>query len=145
MKEGQITLADGRTVGFADYGTPDLTPVLWCHGGLGCRYEPDLVADAAERAGLRLVGRASRCTVPTWATPKYPASTRADCVDRMQPSSPRRDAAPRFTPNARDEPRRSGSRRRRRLHREVSRSNPQWQVAPRMARHRHAKFSRQAL
>jgi pimeloyl-ACP methyl ester carboxylesterase len=56
VKEGQITLADGRTVGFADYGTPDLTPVLWCHGGPGCRYEPDLVADAAERAGLRLVG-----------------------------------------------------------------------------------------
>jgi pimeloyl-ACP methyl ester carboxylesterase len=56
MKEGQITLADGRTVGYADYGTPDQTAVLWCHGGPGCRYEPDLVAGAAERAGLRLVG-----------------------------------------------------------------------------------------
>jgi pimeloyl-ACP methyl ester carboxylesterase len=56
MKEGQITLADGRTVGFADYGMPGQTPVLWCHGGPGSRYEPDLVADAAEQAGLRLVG-----------------------------------------------------------------------------------------
>src|SRR5262245_41228499 len=56
MKEGQITLADGRTVGFADYGVPNQTPILWCHGGPGCRYEPDLVADAAEQAGLRLVG-----------------------------------------------------------------------------------------
>jgi pimeloyl-ACP methyl ester carboxylesterase len=56
VKEGQITLADGRSVGFADYGTSDLTPVLWCHGGPGCRYEPDVVAGAAERAGLRPVG-----------------------------------------------------------------------------------------
>ena len=56
MKEGQITLADGRTVGFTDYGTPDQTPVLWCHGAPGCRYEPDLVAGAAERARDRIVG-----------------------------------------------------------------------------------------
>jgi pimeloyl-ACP methyl ester carboxylesterase len=56
MKDGQIKLVDGRTVAFADYGTPDQTPVLWCHGCPGCRYEPDLVADSAEQAGLRLVG-----------------------------------------------------------------------------------------
>ena len=55
MKEGQITLADGRTVGFTDYGTPLQTPVLWCHGTPGCRYEPDLVAGAGDRARRRHV------------------------------------------------------------------------------------------
>jgi pimeloyl-ACP methyl ester carboxylesterase len=56
MNEGTITMSDGRTVGFADYGTPDQTPVLWCHGGPGCRFEPEYVAADAARAGLRLVG-----------------------------------------------------------------------------------------
>ena len=28
-----IALADGRTVGFSDYGRSDGTPVVWCHGG----------------------------------------------------------------------------------------------------------------
>ena len=56
MKEGKITMPDGRTVGFADYGTPGQIPVLWCHGGPGCRFEPGYVAADAARAGLRLVG-----------------------------------------------------------------------------------------
>ena len=56
MKSGTIRTSDGRTVGFADYGTPDQTPVVWCHGGPGSRLEPSFVADAAARAGLRLIG-----------------------------------------------------------------------------------------
>src|SRR5262245_5951369 len=56
MKNGTITTTDGRTVGFADYGTRDQTAVLWCHGGPGNRLEPSLVADSASRAGLRLIG-----------------------------------------------------------------------------------------
>ena len=56
MNEGTITMPDGRTVGFADYGTPDQTAVLWCHGGPGCRFEPEYMAADAARAGLRLVG-----------------------------------------------------------------------------------------
>src|SRR5262245_47276245 len=56
MKDGKITMPDGRTIGFADYGMPDQTAVLWCHGGPGCRLEPELVAADAARAGLRLVG-----------------------------------------------------------------------------------------
>ncbi len=51
-----IRVADGRTVGFVDYGTPDATAVLWCHGGPGSRLEPaHLRADAAA-AGLRIIG-----------------------------------------------------------------------------------------
>ena len=56
MKNGTITMNDGRTVGFADYGSPGQTAILWCHGGPGNRLEPLLVADEAARAGLRLIG-----------------------------------------------------------------------------------------
>jgi pimeloyl-ACP methyl ester carboxylesterase len=56
MKEGTITLKDGRTVGFADYGTPDQIAVLWCHGGPGSRLEPEPFAVSARAAGLRFIG-----------------------------------------------------------------------------------------
>ena len=56
MKNDTITMNDGRTVGFADYGSPGHTAVLWCHGGPGNRLEPLLVADEAARAGLRMIG-----------------------------------------------------------------------------------------
>ena len=56
MTNGTVTTNDGRTVGYADYGTGDQTAVLWCHGGPGCRLEPSFLADAATRAGIRFVG-----------------------------------------------------------------------------------------
>ena len=56
MKTGMITMHDGRTVGFADYGSPEDIAVVWCHGGPGSRLEPSFVADAAARAGIRLIG-----------------------------------------------------------------------------------------
>src|SRR5262245_11625054 len=56
MKNGTITMNDGRIVGFADFGTPAQPAVLWCHGGPGNRLEPLLVAADAARAGLRLIG-----------------------------------------------------------------------------------------
>lgn len=56
MKEGTIKTSDGRTVGFADYGRPDQTAVVYCHGGPGNRLEPAYIAEAAGRAGLRLIG-----------------------------------------------------------------------------------------
>jgi pimeloyl-ACP methyl ester carboxylesterase len=51
-----IRLASGRAVGFADYGSPGDTAVIWCHGGPGSRLEPAYVAPAAVDAGVRLVG-----------------------------------------------------------------------------------------
>ncbi len=55
--EGQrIRLADGRMVGFADYGTPAAAAVLWCHGGPGSRVEPAHLAAEATQAGLRIIG-----------------------------------------------------------------------------------------
>src|SRR5262245_29278461 len=56
MKNGTITMHDGRIVGFADYGSPSATAVVWCHGGPGSRLGPSFVADPAARAGLRLIG-----------------------------------------------------------------------------------------
>ena len=55
-KESIVTMPDGRSVGVADYGVAGQTPVLWCHGGPGCRLEPAPFAAAAARSGLRLVG-----------------------------------------------------------------------------------------
>ena len=51
-----IRVASGRTVGFADYGRPGDTAVIWCHGGPGSRLAPAYMAGAAGAAGLRLVG-----------------------------------------------------------------------------------------
>ena len=56
MTDHTIDLPDGRTVGFADHGAADGTPVLWCHGGPGSRLEPLQVADAAVESGFRLIG-----------------------------------------------------------------------------------------
>src|SRR5262245_25902620 len=47
---------DGRAIGYAEYGDPKGTPVLWCHGGPGSRLEPSGFAPAAEQVGLRLIG-----------------------------------------------------------------------------------------
>jgi pimeloyl-ACP methyl ester carboxylesterase len=56
MTNGTITMNDGRSVGFADFGSSNQTALVWCHGGPGSRLEPLLVADEAARAGLRLIG-----------------------------------------------------------------------------------------
>ncbi len=56
MKDDQLPLPDGRTVGYADYGSPEHTAVLWCHGGPGSRLEPQALAANASKAGLRLIG-----------------------------------------------------------------------------------------
>jgi len=56
MREGQVTVRDGRSVAFADYGAPGDIAVVWCHGGPGSRLEPEICAREATRLGLRLIG-----------------------------------------------------------------------------------------
>ena len=56
MVDEQLTLRDGRTVGYTDFGRAGQTPVLWCHGGPGSRLEALSLAPAASDAGLRLIG-----------------------------------------------------------------------------------------
>ena len=47
---------DGRTVGVAQFGDPQGTAVLWCHGGPGSRLEPSWLDRAARDAGLLIIG-----------------------------------------------------------------------------------------
>jgi pimeloyl-ACP methyl ester carboxylesterase len=56
MRESTFRLPDGRQVGIAEFGTPDGLPVIWCHGGPGCRREPENLDAAFIEAGLRVVG-----------------------------------------------------------------------------------------
>jgi pimeloyl-ACP methyl ester carboxylesterase len=56
VEEGTIERPDGRQVGYADFGPASGTPVLWCHGGPGCRLDPAYLADEAASGGLRLIG-----------------------------------------------------------------------------------------
>jgi pimeloyl-ACP methyl ester carboxylesterase len=52
----RLFAAAGRALGFAEFGDPDGTPVLWCHGGPGSRLEPLWLDESAARAGLRIIG-----------------------------------------------------------------------------------------
>jgi len=54
--EATLPLADGRTMGYADYGEPGQVAVLWCHGGPGSRLEPAAVGSPAREAGIRVIG-----------------------------------------------------------------------------------------
>jgi pimeloyl-ACP methyl ester carboxylesterase len=50
-----ITLRDGRTLGYAEYGDPNGKPLLWFHGFPGCRLDGKLVEEAAGAAGVRVI------------------------------------------------------------------------------------------
>ncbi len=54
--DSTINLADGRTIGFATYGSPGGVPVIWCHGGPGSRKDPIHRDAEAVAAGLLLIG-----------------------------------------------------------------------------------------
>ena len=49
-------MSDGRSLGYAEHGDPGGRPLLHFHGWPGSRLEARLVAEPAERAGVRLVG-----------------------------------------------------------------------------------------
>ncbi|QKT11838.1 alpha/beta hydrolase [Rhodococcus sp. W8901] len=50
-----ISLRDGRSMGFADYGPADGFVVVSAHGGLSCRLDIRGAAPVAEAAGIRLI------------------------------------------------------------------------------------------
>jgi pimeloyl-ACP methyl ester carboxylesterase len=56
VEDARLTRPDGRVVAFIDFGPPAGTPVIWCHGGPGSRFEPEFVAAQAADFGLRAVG-----------------------------------------------------------------------------------------
>jgi pimeloyl-ACP methyl ester carboxylesterase len=51
-----IHLRDGRSLGYAEYGAPEGKPVFHFNGFPGTRLEAKLIADAAARSGVRLIG-----------------------------------------------------------------------------------------
>lgn len=54
--EGNVSLADGRNMSFAEYGSPDGHPVLYFHGAPSSRLEPLLIGeDVFTRHGLRII------------------------------------------------------------------------------------------
>jgi pimeloyl-ACP methyl ester carboxylesterase len=54
--EGTVLLRDGRSLGFAEYGTPDGVPIFWFPGTPGGRRQiPPRARKAAEQRGLRLI------------------------------------------------------------------------------------------
>jgi pimeloyl-ACP methyl ester carboxylesterase len=54
--EGNVALADGRTMTFAEFGAADGHPVFYFHGTPSSRLEPLLIGDEAfSRLGLRII------------------------------------------------------------------------------------------
>jgi pimeloyl-ACP methyl ester carboxylesterase len=50
-----ITLSDGRTLAYAEYGDQDGSPAFYFHGTPGCRFEGRFLHDAARANGMRLI------------------------------------------------------------------------------------------
>ena len=51
-----VRLRDGRSMGYAQYGTRDGFPVVTAHGGLACRLDVAAAADpVATECGIRLI------------------------------------------------------------------------------------------
>ena len=54
-KHRHVVLPDGRKLGYAEYGAPDGTPVLFFHGAPGSRHIHADMADIAARRNIRLI------------------------------------------------------------------------------------------
>ena len=55
-RAGALTLADGRSLGFAEFGDPAGAPIPYFHGHPGSRLEAALLDESANRCGVRPVG-----------------------------------------------------------------------------------------
>lgn len=55
MSWASVTLRDGRTLAYEQYGDPDGVPVLSCHGGLLCRLDVEPADAVACELGVRIV------------------------------------------------------------------------------------------
>ena len=50
-----ISLSDGRTLGYAEFGVAEGYPIFYFHGGNGSRFEAQWFADAATKNNVRLI------------------------------------------------------------------------------------------
>ena len=55
MEDLTVELSDGRDLGFAEYGTPEGTPVLYFHGGQESRLSARFLDEPARSAGIRII------------------------------------------------------------------------------------------
>lgn len=56
-RDHEIELADGRSLGIAEFGPVDGFPILWFHGTPGARHQvPPAAVDYAHAAGVRIIG-----------------------------------------------------------------------------------------
>ena len=55
MKTKHLTLKDGRTLAYCEYGDPDGTPIFHAHGGPGSRFEGRIFDAAAKERGYRII------------------------------------------------------------------------------------------
>lgn len=83
-----LTLDDGRTLGYRDYGSPDGTVVINCHGGLVCGLDVAPFDATARELGLRIVspdrpGLGGSSPAPGRRTSDWAADVRAllDALD----------------------------------------------------------------
>jgi pimeloyl-ACP methyl ester carboxylesterase len=56
LTEQSITLKDGRTLGFAEYGDLNGKPVIECHGWPSSRLQASNYDEAGNRVGARVIG-----------------------------------------------------------------------------------------
>ena len=82
-----LTLADGRCLGYAEYGDPAGSPLLYFHGGGSSRLEPAYADHYARRLGIRLVsmdrpgyGRSTPMTAANWCSVGRDALALADAL-----------------------------------------------------------------
>lgn len=79
MQSGKISLPDGRTLAYAEYGDPAGYPLIWCHGNPGSRREADLLeptllhrarvrAIVPDRPGMGLSTWRNQRTLVEWTT-----------------------------------------------------------------------------
>src|SRR5262245_51032028 len=50
----QVTLPDGRTLAFSEYGSPSGRPIVYCHGVPSSRVEGNLIINGATASALNL-------------------------------------------------------------------------------------------
>src|SRR4051812_31091069 len=54
-RDGTLRLDDGRGLGYAEYGEPTGTPIVYLHGMPGSRLDPALLDEEYGRLGARVV------------------------------------------------------------------------------------------
>lgn len=82
-----LTLADGRCLGYAEYGDPSGSPLIYFHGGGSSRLEPAYANRYLRRLGIRLVsmdrpgyGRSTPMTAANWHSVGSDALALADAL-----------------------------------------------------------------